>query len=102
MEHAVLNHETEMVGLARAIALIPDLPNQAAKGTFKEINLEMLSTGIKSLDKKAGSYIGLSYYEMQMVRIAKNKPVKRTQNAWIPLWFAFKTQGFAMLLPQRA
>lgn len=102
MEHAVLNHETEMVGLARAIALIPDLPNQAAKGTFKEINLEMLSTGIKFLDKKAGSYIGLSYYEMQMVRIAKNKPVKRTQNAWIPLWFAFKTQGFAMLLPQRA
>ncbi|MBF8808255.1 MAG: NADH:flavin oxidoreductase/NADH oxidase family protein [Enterococcus lacertideformus] len=102
MEQAVLNHETDMVGLARAIALIPDLPNRAQQGIFKEINIEMLSTGIKSLDKKAGSYIGLSYYEMQMVRIAEDKPVKRTKNAWIPLWFAFKTQGLSMLLPQRA
>lgn len=102
MEQAVLNQETDMVGLARAIALIPDLPNQAQRGIFKEIDIEMLSTGIKSLDKKAGSYIGLSYYEMQMVRIAEDKAVKRTKNAWVPLWFAFKTQGLSMLLPQRA
>nr|WP_242590343.1 NADH oxidase [Enterococcus sp. MSG2901] len=102
MAHAVSNQETDLVGLARAIALIPDLPNQAAAGNFHEINLEMLSTGIKSLDKKAGSYIGLSYYEMQMSRIAENKQVLRTKNAWIPLWFAFKTQGLSILLPQRA
>ncbi|PWS23359.1 NADH oxidase [Enterococcus faecium] len=102
MEEAVLNHETDMIGLARAMALISDLPNQAEKGIFKEINIEKLSTGITILDKKIGSYIGLSYYEMQMKKIAKNKVIKRTQNAWIPLWFALKTQGITMLLPRRA
>lgn len=102
METAVTNHETEMVGLARATALIPDLPNQVKKGAFTEINLERLSTGLPCLDRKAGAYIGLSYYEMQMVRIAGGKPVKLTKNAWRPLCFAFHTQGWSVLMPQRA
>lgn len=102
MEHAVLNNEADMVGLARATALIPNLPNQAEQGKFKKINIERLSTGIPALDKKVGSYIGLSYYEMQMHRIAKGQTVKRTTNAWLALWFAFKTQGPSMFLPKRA
>ena len=72
------------------------------QGTFTEINLERLSTGLPCLDRKAGAYIGLSYYEMQMVRIAGGKPVKLTKNAWRPLCFAFHTQGWSVLMPQRA
>lgn len=35
MEHAVENNETDMVGLARAMVLLPDLPNKAAQDKFK-------------------------------------------------------------------
>lgn len=101
MAQAIENGETELVGLARGLALMPDLPNRAAKGQFHAIQLERLSTGIKVVDQKAGSYIGLSYYEMQMRRIATGKAPKLTKNAWVPLIFALRTQGLAMMKPQR-
>lgn len=101
-ENALANNETDMIGLARVMVLIPDLPNKAAQSKFKEINIEMRTTGFKALDKKVGSYIGLSYYEMLMAKIAADKDVKRTQNAWKPLLFALKTQGIAAVLPKRA
>lgn len=37
-----------------------------------------------------------------MAKIAADKGVKRTQNAWKPLLFALKTQGIAAVLPKRA
>ena len=60
-ENALANNETDMIGLARVMVLLPDLPNKAAQSKFKEINIEMRTTGFKALDKKVGSYIGLSY-----------------------------------------
>ncbi len=101
MEKALENSETEMIGLARPFALNPKLPNQIKNGKIKNINVEHLSTGINMLDKKMGSYIGLSYYEMLMNRIAKNKVIKPTKNAWIPLAFALRTQGISSFLPNR-
>lgn len=37
-----------------------------------------------------------------MAKIAADKGVQRTQNAWKPLLFALKTQGIASVLPKRA
>lgn len=78
-ENALANNETDMIGLARVMVLLPDLPNKAAQSKFKEINIEMRTTGFKALDKKVGSYIGLSYYEMLMAKIAADKGVKCTK-----------------------
>lgn len=101
MNAAVADGATEMVGTARVLALVPDLPRQIRSGQFQSIALDFLSTGIKSLDGKIGSMIGLSYYEMQMARIAAGKPVRRTTNAWIPLSFSLRKQGLSILIPQR-
>lgn len=101
MAETISNHEAEMIGLARATALIPDLPNQVEAGNLTDITLDRLTTGIGALDRKVGSLIGLSYYEMQMARIGQGKSVKRTTNAWQPLWFSLKSQGLSMLMPQR-
>lgn len=102
MQAAVTSGQTDMVGVARPLALVPDLPNQIAAGTFSQIQLDYLTTKIKPLDKKIGSLIGLSYYQEAMHAIANNKPVKRTTNAWRPLWFAIKAQGPAIFMPDRA
>lgn len=102
MTRAVANGETDLVGLARASALIPDLPHRAAIGQFDAIDLTRLSTGIRALDRRVGSYIGLSYYEMQMARLAQGKAVWVTRNAWIPLGYALRTQGPSFLTPRRA
>lgn len=102
MTRAVANGETDLVGLARASALIPDLPHRAAIGQFDAIDLIRLSTGIRALDRRVGSYIGLSYYEMQMARLAQGKAVRVTRNAWIPLGYALRTQGPSFLTPRRA
>lgn len=101
MAAAVGNHEAEMVGVTRALALVPDLPNKIQTGEFTAIHLDHLTTGFKGLDKKVSSLIGLSYYEQQMKRIADGKAVKRTTNAWGPLWFAMREQGLAALNPRR-
>ena len=102
MESALENDETELVGVARALALVPNLPNLAAKNQFSSINLDYLSTGFKKFGRKISSLIGLTYYEMQMHRLAQGKSVKRTKNTWIPLMFAFKKQGISFMLPRRS
>ena len=102
MTQAVANGKTDLVGLARAIALMPDLPHRAATGQFDAIDITRLSTGIRALDRRVGSYVGVSYYEMQMARLAQGKAVRRTKNAWVPLGYALRTQGPSFLTPRRA
>lgn len=101
MSNAIENDEADFIGLARPIVLIPDLPNQFEVGNFTAIQLHHLSTGLKVLDKKVGSLVGLSYYQQQMFRVAKNLPVQITENAWSSLGFAVKRQGLSAFMPQR-
>ncbi|CAJ1188193.1 NADH oxidase [Companilactobacillus paralimentarius] len=101
MSSAIENDEADFIGLARPIVLIPDLPNQFEVGNFTAIQLHHLSTGLKVLDKKVGSLVGLSYYQQQMFRVAKQLPVQITENAWSSLGFAVKRQGLSAFMPQR-
>lgn len=98
---AIENNETDLVGMARPLVLVPDLPNQMKNGTFKKANIHYLTTGSKALDKKVSSLIGLSYYQQQMERIADGKNVIDTNNAWSPLSFSIRKQGLSALIPQR-
>ncbi|MFO8068418.1 MAG: NADH:flavin oxidoreductase/NADH oxidase family protein [Alkalibacterium sp.] len=101
MEEALLQNKTSMIGLARPLALIPDLPDQMFKGELTRMDTPRLTTGSKFLDKKVGSLVGISYYEQQMLRIAKGKEVKQHRNAWCPLLYTLKSHGLNGLLPRR-
>lgn len=101
MEKAINNNETDFIGLARPLVMIPDLPNQLKWGNFTSVRLHHLTTGSKKLDKKVGSLIGLSFYQQQMLRIAENKKIQNTTNAWGALLFSLKHQGISALMPQR-
>lgn len=91
-----------MIGLARPLALVPDLPNEVKAGKLTQVKLDWLSTGIKSLDKRVGGIVGLSYYQDQMERIARGLGIKKTTSAWPALMYAFKKEGLGLLLPERA
>lgn len=101
MSKTIENNEADLIGLARPLVMVPDLPNQFETGNFTVVNLHHLTTKISGLDKKIGSLVGLSYYQQQMRRIAKGLPVQVTDNAWSSLGFAFKKQGLSALIPQR-
>lgn len=101
MSKAIENDETDLIGLARPLVLLPNLPNEFESGNFTAIDLHYLTTGIKGLDKKVGSLIGLSYYQQQMSRIANGVPIQITNSAWGSLGFAIKKQGLSALIPQR-
>lgn len=66
------------------------------------MTLPRLTTGLKKLDKELGSFIGLSYYEQQMVRLGQNKPVKIHINAWSAIAYALSMHGPAARRPRRA
>lgn len=101
MSKAIENNEADLIGLARPLVLLPNLPNEFETGNFTAIKLHHLTTNIKVLDKKVGSLIGLSYYHQQMARVAKGLPVQITDSAWSSLGFAIRKQGLSALIPQR-
>lgn len=101
IDNAIENNETDLVGLARPLVMVPDLPNQMEAGHFTRANVHYLTTGSKSFDKKVSSLIGLSYYQQQMERIATGKNIINTNNAWGALGFSLRKQGLTALLPQR-
>lgn len=92
----------DFVGLARPLAMNPQLPNHIAAGTYKTVETQRVSTGIAKLDRKIGSLLGLVYYQLMMQTIAKGKVPKLTKNAWPALCHAVYHQGLAALFPQRA
>lgn len=102
MEKALNNQYTDMIGLARPLALKPDLANQLVSGEISTIKLPRLTTGLSAIDKKLGGLIGISYYEQQMSRIAEGKQPQIHHNAWKPIFSTLKAHGVRALVPRRS
>ena len=101
IEKAVATGAADLVGLARALVLEPNLPNKLAVGAFTAVAIPHFSTGSAKLDAKVGSLIGLAYYEQQMRRLGRHQSVKRPKTAWPILMYAMRYQGLAALVPGR-
>lgn len=101
MEEALANNDTELVGLSRPLAMMPDLPNRILNGTYTTVKLPRLTTKIHSLDKSAGALFANSYYEQQMARIASGDHPKYSTNGWSPLLRLVKYHGISGLMPRR-
>lgn len=61
IEEAVASGDTDLVGLARPLVLVPDLPHQLQAGTLRLVQVSHFSTGWHRLDRKVGvvSWLGL-------------------------------------------
>lgn len=103
MEEALTSEKTSMIGIACPFALVPDIPNQIMEGHYETVKTQRLTTGFKSLDKRLGPLIGISYYEQQIQLIAKGKKTKRQQkNAWSPLFHTLMLHRISALFPRRS
>lgn len=93
MESALGKGHTDMIGIARPMALDPHLPNRIMSGDYDRITTRRLTTGIKGLDEKIGPAVGNAYYAMQLKRIAEGKETQQHTNAWRPLLHLIATHG---------
>ena len=54
IEEAVASGDTDLVGLARPLVLVPDLPHQLQAGTLQPVQVPHFSMGWHQLDRKVG------------------------------------------------
>jgi 2,4-dienoyl-CoA reductase-like NADH-dependent reductase (Old Yellow Enzyme family) len=68
---ALRSRSTDFVGIARPLAVDPDLPRKAIRDDAFRIELRRLTTGFAVLDQVAA--LNVSWYEHQLRRMARNK-----------------------------
>lgn len=81
MIKALQENSTDFIGLARPLAVEPDLANKLLADSDYRINLRALSTGIKAIDKMV--MLDITWYEEQLKRIANHKKTAPNLNEWI-------------------
>lgn len=70
MERAVESGATDVIGMARPLAVEPDLPRRLLSGEADAARPIRLATGIKKLD----AIIQGSWYQLQLERMGRNQP----------------------------
>ncbi len=100
MADAVTENHIDLVGLARPMALDPDLPNKILSGDEYTSMVKPLTTGVKALDKMA--LLEVTWYEQQLAYIAKGKAPKPKQGIWFSLAKTMMTTGFQVFQKRRA
>ncbi len=100
MESALNNGSTDMIGLARPLAIEPDFPDKILKDREHRISLPRLSTGISALDKMV--MLGLTWYELQLYKIGKGKKVNPKQSEWSSVFLTFWRTGVHAFKQRRA
>ena len=100
MENAINDGATDMIGLARPLAMEPNFPNRLLEDRSLSISLPRLSTGIRALDKTIS--IGLTWYEYQLYTIGKGKKVNPNASEWRSVFQTFWRLGVHGFTQRRA
>lgn len=100
MSEALSTGVTDMIGLARPLAVDPELPNKLLADANYSIDIQSPSTGLKIIDKMA--MLDITWYETQLARIAKGKKTNPKQNAWVTVFDTFSGLGMAAFKQRRA
>ena len=100
MRDALRSGAVDLVGLARPLAVCPDLPARLLRDPGYALPLPRPSTGIKALDK--ATMLDVTYYETQLGRMARGLPAKPDLSAWSAVLTTLGRFGAAALRPRRA
>ncbi len=71
MNEALASGATDLIGLARPLAVEPDLPHKAINDATYQIALRELTTGFRKLDNMV--FLNVSWYEAQLSRLGRGK-----------------------------
>ena len=83
MAEAINSGATDLVGVARPLAVFPALPNDLLQGRLERCDIKPRNTGIKLVDDMA--MMELAWYAQQMERIAHGKPPKPDRHPLVGL-----------------
>ncbi len=100
MQEALESGATDVVGLARPLALAPDFPNQLLADRTATVALQRPTTGIKALDRAA--MLDITYYETQMRRMARGQEPDQSLSAWGSALGTALSFGLSAFRPRRA
>ena len=91
MAEAIQSGAVDMVGLARILAIEPDVPLRLLAGKAAQHQVKPIKTGIKAIDKLG--LLEVSWYTGQLKRIGHGQPPKPNESG---LW-VFAKQTWKML-----
>lgn len=103
MDQALSSNATDLIGIARPLAVIPDLSHQLLSGTATQCHTQRRLTGIKAIDEMA--MMETVWYARQIERIAEGAAPKPDEN---PFWVFLRQmsvssfRGFKTLRATRA
>jgi len=100
MEAALQSGATDMIGLARPLAVQPDLPNRILEDRLYRIEIKSPTTGLKMVDKM--TMLDITWYETQLARMAKGKLTKPNQSAWTTVFQTLSGMGMHAFKQRRA
>jgi 2,4-dienoyl-CoA reductase-like NADH-dependent reductase (Old Yellow Enzyme family) len=100
MREALQRGVTDMIGLARPLAMCPDFPDRLLKNPDEELVLPPPRTGIKLVDRL--SMLDVTYYEAQLARMAAGKNPRDDLSPWSAVFQTLGRVGVHAFRPRRA
>jgi 2,4-dienoyl-CoA reductase-like NADH-dependent reductase (Old Yellow Enzyme family) len=97
MADAIRSGAIDSVGLARALAVEPDLPNRLLAGLAPRFAIVPRTTGVGFIDRSG--MLETLWYSNQLKRIARGEPPRPTESAWralaVLLWTQLRAGKFS-------
>ncbi|MGI9275100.1 MAG: NADH:flavin oxidoreductase/NADH oxidase family protein [Endozoicomonas sp.] len=100
MSGALTSGATDMIGVARPMTLMPDLPEQAMNNVDFSIKIQRPSTGVKALDRIA--MLDITWYEAQLKRIGEGRSPRANLSSWGVVLSTFAGMGKQAFSKRRA
>lgn len=99
MRDAISCGATDMVGLARPLAVVPDMPNRVLNDANYRMTLPEPTTGKANIDRMV--MLGLTWYETQIRRMAKGKAPDENLSAWKTVFETLLASGMSAFKQRR-
>ncbi|WP_280770949.1 NADH:flavin oxidoreductase/NADH oxidase family protein [Salipaludibacillus daqingensis] len=100
MEHALHENATDMIGLARPMAIYPNFPNLLMENDVPTLGISPVKTGLSFIDDRA--MLELTWYSQQLERIAKGKATKPSFSPLLSLFLTLAKNGKEVFQQRRA
>ncbi|SIS49418.1 2,4-dienoyl-CoA reductase [Salimicrobium flavidum] len=99
MREALASGATDMIGLARPLAVDPYIPHKLLEGELKDITTRSVRTGIPAVDK--GGMMEIMWYSQQLDRLGRGKQTKPRFSPKLSLLLSLWKQGMGVFQKRR-